>query len=98
MEIKINTKFNVGNEVFFIDQNKLCKGTVHKIIIKSEITKIEVDKITSEFTKKIAADKITYEIRIRSKLSGYTIREEKGLFKSAEDLIKSLEKSFLSLF
>ena len=70
MEVKL--KFKVGEEVFFMHNNKVCEGTIVK-------TTITIESCTE----------IKYKIKIKGTLYDKSLLETK-IFKSKEDLLKSL--------
>lgn len=70
MEVKL--KFKVGEEVFFMHNNKVCEGTIVK-------TTITIESCTE----------IKYKIKIKGTFHNKSLLETK-IFKSKEDLLKSL--------
>lgn len=72
--MKLETKFNIGEEVFFLYENEIRKSSVSNI----DICIGSNDNI-----------KITYELKLKEKLTCFNLNENK-VFKSKEELIETI--------
>lgn len=80
--MKIETKFNIGQEVYFMCNNKAQCAEV-----------LEIDATVSHSSKEYSAlkTKCSYEVNFRNTVGGgCKFYEESELFASKEELLKSL--------
>jgi len=91
MEKIIETKFDIGEKVFFMQQNKIDSGTIYGI-------KIHIDTTWEMQTHNMREDtflkyQYCYDICTEPMYSrGIKDMSETSLFKNKEDLIQSLLK------
>lgn len=85
MEIKIETKFNLEENVFFIEENKIKHAYIKEINITSRITK-------NRFQEAVFSHTVSYGLRryysINSKLLE---KSEEELFATKEELIEHIK-------
>lgn len=72
--MKLETKFNIGDTVFYIALKKCHKSTVRKIVIELSETKSEVTYMVSDCADSMCRVKVN----------------ENDAYKSKDDLINSL--------
>lgn len=83
MKIEIQTKYNIGDEVFIINDNNIYKVKILTIYIKCQT-------ISKESDNAIKAE-INYQTNCKS--LGFRTFEEKQLFTTKEDLFEYLSKN-----
>lgn len=85
MEIKIETKYNLEENVFFIEGNHIKNAYIKEVNITSRITR-------GSFQKAVFSHTVSYGLRryynINSKLLE---KSEEELFATKEELYKSME-------
>lgn len=85
----ITSKFNIGDTVYFIVDNKGCKGTVTGF--KADVTVYEKGIYTIVKQYKISCTIIRQGIP-EERVAFHSWMQEEGLFKSKEDLVNALWK------
>jgi hypothetical protein len=83
--MKIETRFNIGDEVFFLNDGKIISNLVNSFSTSTDLLK--TDKPVDNKTR------ITYFFQMeKNSVMGYEYKsvEEKDAFTSREELIKSL--------
>lgn len=85
MEIKIDTKFNLEENVFFIEGNKIQQAYIKEVNITSRITR-------NTFQKAVFSHTVSYGLRRYYSIDSKLLKKsEKELFATKEELIKSIE-------
>ena len=85
MEIKINTKFNLKENVFFIDNNKIKHAYIRRISIDADIV------MTSTMELRIRPQ-TTYFLREDNWLGNKMLdKKEEELFATIEELIEHIK-------
>lgn len=82
MEIK--TKYSIGDEVYFIHNNKITHNKISNIDIYIKLSRDKKEILLIEYT-------IDLELSTGRLGDNYTTRLESALYSSKEELIKSLE-------
>lgn len=82
MEIK--TKYNIGDEVYFIHNNKITHNKISNIDIYIKLSRDKKEILLIEYT-------IDLELSTGRLGDNYATRLESALYSTKEELIKSLE-------
>ena len=86
MEIKIETKYNLEENVFFIEGNHIKHAYIKEVNITTRITRI------NRFQKAVFSHTVSYGlIRYYSINSKLLKKSEEELFATKEELYKSME-------
>lgn len=87
MEINIKTKFNVGDEVYFIENNSVFRTTVQKIIISNLTIQDDVSV------------NVIYVVRntvMGTCLTKAVTRNETGLYSSVDEAIEVMANQYFN--
>jgi hypothetical protein len=86
--MKIETKFNIGEEIFFLNDGKIVSHIIEDVNTRSKNIGKEYDAEDTIITE------VSYMVKIENKnsISDYNYKsvEDKHAFPSREELIKSL--------
>lgn len=83
MKIEIQTKYNIGDEAFIINDNKIYKVKILTIYTKCQTISKEADN----------AIKVGIDYQTNCKSLGFRTFEEKQLFTTKEDLFEYISKN-----
>lgn len=88
--MKIETKYNNGDTVFFMMQNKVATGEVHQVTTSTpHFPKAETTRTQIEYLIYISLECDFYDERSKERIHHVLLRE-KDLFATKEELLASL--------
>lgn len=87
MKIGIETKFNIGDRVYFMDDNRAVSDIIGKINVKSET----IIDTSSMVIKPKTSNKVIYKVeRQEAEFVDYNDYRHPRIFATKEELLKSL--------
>ena len=90
--MKIETKYNIGDEVYFLYGNKVCKSSIEEIDIHCNTRPAANDFPfcdSADWEKTVEVISVCYEVKALCGMTN-TRYDEECLFRSKADLLKSL--------
>ncbi len=79
----VSTKYSIGQEVFYMEDNRVRKGIISTI-------EIRVAGTSDDQSKRVGRIEVKYGLYTGNLASGYTLFSDIKLFPTKEELLKSL--------